>query len=145
MRSDIDATENRTTRTTTGAGHRFVRDVELLSLMPHMHLRGKDFQYKAHYPDGKTEILLNVPAYDFNWQHRYRYEKPFFIPKGTRIECIAHFDNSAANPANPDPQKAVFWGDQTWNEMMIGFIQYLDAPSIKPDAKSKTAKPITSD
>jgi peroxiredoxin/mono/diheme cytochrome c family protein len=110
------------------ASKRFHNDVELLSLMPHMHLRGKDFRYVAHYPNGKSEILLNIPTYDFNWQHRYRYEKPFFLPKGTKIECIAHFDNSAANPANPDPKKTVRWGDQTWEEMMIGFIKYVDAP-----------------
>ena len=108
---------------------RFSRDAELLSLMPHMHLRGKDFQFKAHYPDGSTEILLNVPSYDFNWQHRYRFDKPFSIPKGTRIECIAHFDNSTDNAANPDPTKPVRWGDQTWQEMMVGFINYIDAPA----------------
>jgi peroxiredoxin len=123
----------------------FYRDAELLSLMPHMHLRGKDFQYKAHYPDGSSEILLNVPSYDFNWQHRYRFAKPFPIPKGTRIECIAHFDNSADNPANPDPKKSVRWGDQTWEEMMIGFINYVDAPASKPDDKPKDAKPTAGD
>ncbi len=115
----------------------FSKDVELLSLMPHMHLRGKDFQYKAHYPNGKTEILLNVPAYDFNWQHRYRFANPFFIPKGTRIECIAHFDNSSGNPANPDPTKTVRWGDQTWEEMMIGFVNYVDA---LPKTSVKTSR-----
>lgn len=105
----------------------FDKDVELLSLMPHMHLRGKDFLYRAHYPDGRKEIILNVPTYDFNWQHRYRFAKPLQIPKGTKIECIAHFDNSKSNPANPDPKKAVYWGDQTWEEMMIGWISYVDA------------------
>ena len=107
---------------------RFARDAELLSLMPHMHLRGKDFLYRAHYPDGKKEILLSVPGYDFNWQHRYRFAKPFQVPAGTRVECVAHFDNSTDNPANPDPKKPVRWGDQTWEEMMIGFINYVDAP-----------------
>jgi peroxiredoxin/mono/diheme cytochrome c family protein len=106
----------------------FSRDAELLSLMPHMHLRGKDFRYTAHYPDGRKEILLNVPSYDFNWQHRYRFAKPLQIPKGTEIECVAHFDNSVDNAANPDPTKPVRWGDQTWEEMMIGFINYIDAP-----------------
>ncbi len=119
------------------ASKRFNKDVELLSLMPHMHLRGKDFQYKAHYPNGKSEIILNVPAYDFNWQHRYRFAKPFPIPKGTRIECIAHFDNSEDNPANPDPKRTVGWGDQTWNEMMIGFIKYVDAVPKKSANVSK--------
>ncbi|MFP6767458.1 MAG: redoxin domain-containing protein [Planctomycetaceae bacterium] len=105
----------------------FSRDAELLSLMPHMHLRGKDFLYRAHYPDGKKEILLSVPGYDFNWQHRYRFAKPFRVPAGTKIECVAHFDNSIENPANPDPKKLIGWGDQTWNEMMIGFVNYVDA------------------
>jgi len=106
----------------------FSRNAELLSLMPHMHLRGKDFLYRAHYPDGKKEILLSVPGYDFNWQHRYRFAKPFQVPAGTRVECVAHFDNSTDNPANPDPDNPVRWGDQTWEEMMIGFINYVDAP-----------------
>jgi peroxiredoxin len=112
---------------------KFSRDVELLALMPHMHLRGKDFRYTARYPDGRTEILLNVPDYDFNWQHRYRFAKPFLIPKGTTIECVAHFDNSADNPANPDPDKTVRWGDQTWEEMMIGWYSHVDAPARLTD------------
>ncbi|MDA1055145.1 MAG: redoxin domain-containing protein [Planctomycetota bacterium] len=108
---------------------KFSQDVELLSLMPHMHVRGKDFRYTAHYPDGRTEILLSVPNYDFNWQHRYRFAEPLLIPKGTTIECVAHFDNSADNPANPDPTKSVRWGDQTWEEMMIGWYSHVDAPA----------------
>jgi peroxiredoxin/mono/diheme cytochrome c family protein len=107
----------------------FRNDAQLLSLMPHMHLRGKDFQFKAVFPDGRSEILLNVPTYDFNWQHRYRFAKPLSVPKGTRIDCVAHFDNSKDNPANPDPKKQVRWGDQTWEEMMIGFMNYVDAPA----------------
>lgn len=114
---------------------RFSQDAELLSLMPHMHLRGKDFRYTAYYPDGSSEILLNVPSYDFNWQHRYRFAKPHRVPKGTKIECVAHFDNSPGNPANPDPTKLVRWGDQTWEEMMIGFINYIDAPAESPQKK----------
>ncbi len=105
----------------------FSKDVELLSLMPHMHLRGKDFQYTAVYPDGRREVLLSVPKYDFNWQHRYRFAQPPRLPKGTILECVAHFDNSADNPANPDPNKTVRWGDQTWEEMMIGWYSHVDA------------------
>lgn len=101
------------------------RDVELISLMPHMHLRGKSFKYVAHIPNQDSKILLDVPDYDFNWQHRYRFEKPVFLPKGTTIECIAHFDNSKENPANPDPSKTVYWGDQTFEEMMIGYFNYV--------------------
>ncbi len=135
---------NRSFSIPAGAGNhravsraRFTKDVELLSLMPHMHLRGKDFRYTAHYPDGSTEILLNVPNYDFNWQHRYLFAKPFPIPKGTTIECVAHFDNSAENPANPDPTEIVRWGDQTWEEMMIGWYAHVDAIGAKTDTPKK--------
>jgi predicted DNA-binding WGR domain protein len=105
----------------------FDRDVELLSLFPHMHLRGKDFQYVAVYPDGKKETLLSVPRYDFNWQTSYWTKKPIHLPANTRIECTAHFDNSSGNLNNPDPKKWVHWGEQTWEEMMIGFVDYASA------------------
>lgn len=104
----------------------FPRDTELLGFLPHMHLRGKDFEYRAVYPDGKSEVLMRVPRYDFNWQSNYRLKTPLHLPAGTRIECTAHYDNSADNPNNPDPTKTVFWGDQTWEEMMIGFVDYVD-------------------
>ncbi len=108
-------------------------DIHVLGFMPHMHLRGKDFRYTAVYPDGNQEVLLSVPAYDFAWQSAYRLAEPKALPKGTRIECVAHFDNSSANPANPDPSKTVTWGDQTFEEMMIGYIDYIeDAPEPKP-------------
>ena len=99
----------------------FKQDAELLSLFPHMHLRGKSFQYTAIYPDKSRDILLDVPKYDFNWQIGCQLAEPKQIPAGTRIECVAHFDNSLDNLANPDPTKAVQWGDQTWEEMMIGY------------------------
>ena len=114
--------------------HRFTRDVDLLTLMPHMHVRGKSFQYKAFYPDGSERILLNVPDYDFNWQHRYRFAEPLHIPKGTVLRCRAVYDNSAENPANPDPEKSVRWGDQTWEEMMIGFYTHVDPTPTEPPA-----------
>lgn len=94
----------------------------LYSMTPHMHYRGKSFEYIAHYPDGKSETLLRVPNYDFNWQTTYILQTPARLPKGTRIETIAHFDNSANNPANPDPTRPVRWGEQTWEEMMIGWM-----------------------
>ena len=97
------------------------RESTLLALMPHMHVRGKSFTYKAIFPDGRVETLLSVPFYDFNWQHEYRLKTPIKLPAGTVIECEAYFDNSNDNPANPDPAKWVTWGDQTWEEMMIGF------------------------
>ena len=100
---------------------RMPADILLLTLFPHMHLRGKAFRYIAKYPDGKSEILLDVPQYDFNWQNGYQLKTPKRLPKGTIIECIAHFDNSTKNIANPDPTKIVRWGDQTWEEMMIGY------------------------
>jgi peroxiredoxin len=98
--------------------------IRLLSLTPHMHLRGKSFRYEAHFPDGRQEILLDVPRYDFNWQLRYELAEPLALPPGTKLRCTAHFDNSVENPHNPDPQKAVRWGAQSWEEMMIGFYNY---------------------
>lgn len=111
------------------------KEIELLTLMPHMHVRGRDFKFTARYPDGQSEVLLNVPNYDFQWQHRYRLAEPKRIPAGTRIDCVAHFDNSVENPGNPDPEKAVTWGDQTWEEMMIGFFTYVDALPQSPKTK----------
>ena len=96
----------------------------LYSLFPHMHLRGKDFEYRVVFPDGKKQTLLSVPRYDFNWQDTYVLKEPLLLPAGTKIECTAHFDNSAGNPSNPDPKSWVRWGDQTWEEMMIGFVNY---------------------
>jgi hypothetical protein len=86
-----------------------------------MHFRGKDFEYRVTYPSGEKETLLNVPNYDFNWQLTYELTKPKLLPKGTVIECTAHFDNSVNNKFNPDATKEVHWGEQTWEEMMIGF------------------------
>jgi hypothetical protein len=113
----------------------FNRDVKLVQLTPHMHLRGKDFQYVAKYPTGESEVLLNVPRYDFNWQHTYVLAEPKTLPKGTVIECIAHFDNSPNNKFNPDPKAEVRWGDQSWEEMMIGFGTFVtEAPAPKKAA-----------
>lgn len=111
--------------------HRFDKDVLLLNLTPHMHLRGKSFRYEAEYPGGRREILLDIPHYDFNWQLRYQLAVPKVMPKGTTLYCTAHFDNSAENLANPDPTKPVRWGDQTWEEMMIGYFSTLPVPEPK--------------
>jgi peroxiredoxin len=105
---------------------RFREDSQLLSFMPHMHLRGKDFLYEVIYPDKRQEVLLSVPRYDFSWQSYYRLTEPLKLPKGTILHCVAHFDNSANNPNNPDPTKPIHWGDQTWDEMMIGWIDFAD-------------------
>ncbi|TWU12438.1 Thiol-disulfide oxidoreductase ResA [Symmachiella macrocystis] len=94
---------------------------QLLNMMPHMHLRGKSFRYEVRYPDGKTETLLDVPHYDFNWQTSYRLVNHKELPAGTTIHCVGAFDNSKQNLNNPDPTQSVAWGDQTWNEMFIGY------------------------
>ena len=113
----------------------FTQDSHVYSLMPHMHLRGKDFEFRAVFPDGTSKVLLSVPKYDFAWQTYYVLKEPLAAPKGTRIDCLAHFDNSEKNKFNPDPKKEVRWGDQTWEEMMIGWMSYtVDAPQSKPDA-----------
>ncbi len=96
-------------------------DSTLTMLLPHMHLRGKDFEFRVVFPDGRKETLLKVPHYSFNWQLSYYLQQPLFLPKGTTIECTAHYDNSPNNPANPDPTKEVHYGEQSWDEMMFGF------------------------
>jgi mono/diheme cytochrome c family protein/thiol-disulfide isomerase/thioredoxin len=106
-------------------------DVYATALMPHMHVRGKAYKFEAVYPDGKREVLLDVPRYDFNWQITYRYAKPKLLPKGTKIIATAAFDNSADNPANPDPTRRVPWGLQTTDEMMLGYIEFY-VPGAKP-------------
>ena len=103
------------------ARKRIREDIKLITLTPHMHLRGKAFRYEAQYPDGKKEILLDVPKYDFNWQLRYELAEPKLLPKGSILECVAAYDNSESNLNNPDPGKRITWGDQSWEEMMIGF------------------------
>src|SRR5882724_595964 len=95
--------------------------VKLVGMLPHMHLRGKDFEYRVVYPTGETETILSVPHYSFSWQLSYYPVKPIVLTKGTKIECTAHFDNSPNNPGNPDATKEVTWGDQSWDEMMLGF------------------------
>jgi peroxiredoxin len=100
----------------------FPKDGEVLSFMPHMHLRGSSAKYVARYPDGKSETLLYVPDYDFNWQSVYRFAEPLKVPKGTKLTWIGHWDNSADNPRNPDPTKHVGWGLQTWDEMQNGWM-----------------------
>jgi hypothetical protein len=98
------------------------REVTLLSLFPHMHMRGKSFRYELSVPGSESsEILLDVPHYDFNWQNSFILAEPRQLPIGSVVHCTAHFDNSSANLANPDPTKTVRWGPQTWEEMMIGW------------------------
>ncbi len=102
----------------------FSDDVKVWTMHPHMHLRGKDMTFTAIYPDGRREVVLRVPKYDFGWQTDYWLAEPLTLPKGSKLHVTAHFDNSAANRANPDPSASVRWGDQTWEEMMIGYFTY---------------------
>lgn len=112
-------------------------DITIWSLMPHMHLRGKDYLYRAIYPDGRSEVLLSVPKYDFGWQVYYYPKNPIKLPKGTRIETVAHYDNSTKNAQNPDPSKPVRFGEQTWEEMMNGFFDYtVEAPKAAASGSS---------
>lgn len=107
------------------ASFTLTQPIELLSLFPHMHTRGKDWTYTAHLPGGEEKKLLFVPRYDFNWQESYILKEPITLPKDTKLECIAHFDNSESNFRNPDPTVAVKFGEQTWEEMMIGYLDYV--------------------
>jgi peroxiredoxin len=119
------------------ARKRFLRDSYVLNLFPHMHYRGKSFRFEAEYPDGRREVLLDVPRYDFNWQLRYDVAEPKFMPKGSRLICTAHFDNSADNPLNPDPTQTVRFGLQTWEEMLVGYYTTIRAPSDTETASTK--------
>jgi hypothetical protein len=122
-------------------------DVRLVSLHPHMHTRGKDFEYRLVFPDGKTQTLLKVPAYNWHWQLWYTLDAPITLPKGTKIECTAHFDNSPDNPENPDPTKTVIWGQQNSDEMMVGFFNLLfdaNLPAKDLLPHPKTDSPVAS-
>jgi len=120
-------------------------DSTLLAMFPHMHVRGKAFEYRATYPNGESETLLSVPKYNFNWQLTYYLQHPKVLPKGTVLECVALYDNSPNNPFNPDPNSEVYWGDQTWDEMLAGFVDLampveMDPMSLVPP-KPKPAPP----
>ena len=114
------------------AVHGFGRDMRLVSLLPHMHLRGKAFRIEAVDAEGARKLLLDVPRYDFNWQNSYVFAEPLKMREGTRLQCTAWYDNSENNPANPDPTKTVGWGDQTWEEMLVAqFEAVLDDQNLK--------------
>jgi hypothetical protein len=114
-------------------------DMLLLSLFPHLHLRGQSFRYDAIYPGGASETLLNVPKYDFMWQHRYILAKPKLLPAGTVIKAVATFDNSAANSANPDPSASVRYGKLTTDEMFHG---YFDAAFLPSSSNRQSQMPL---
>jgi hypothetical protein len=111
------------------------QDMTLWSLLPHTHVRGRRWEYQAIYPDGRAETILTVPRYDFEWQTDYIYAEPLKLPKGTKIHATAWYDNSAANKSNPDPTTDVWWGDQTFEEMMFtAFTFSLDTKPATPTA-----------
>jgi hypothetical protein len=105
-------------------------DMKLVYVQPHMHLRGKDYEFRLVYPSGQTETIFKA-KWDFNWQMGYDLAEPKLLPKGTRIIGVAHYDNSANNKYNPDPSKLVVWGDQNWDEMQNCFVGVLIDPRIK--------------
>jgi peroxiredoxin len=119
------------------ATFRLQADARIISFAPHMHWRGKDYRYEVIYPDGKRETLLSVPRWDFNWQNVYRFQEPLKLPKGAKLHAVAHWDNSANNPLNPDPKKAARFGLQTWEEMMVGFVAYVWE---RPETAAELAK-----
>ncbi len=126
------------------ASFEFGGDAKIIAFIPHMHLRGKDMSFRAVYPTGESETLLDVPHYDFGWQLTYNLAKDLAVTKGTKIECTAHFDNSVNNPNNPDATKVITYGEQSWDEMMIGFFEVaIDAnkpvSSIYPERRKKPA------
>jgi hypothetical protein len=102
-------------------------DKLLLAITPHAHYRGKDALYELVHADGRRDVLLSVPNYDFNWQLQYQLKDPVLMEKGSRIEATFHFDNSANNRANPDASKAIRWGDRSEDEMMVTWTETLDA------------------
>ena len=108
----------------------FDQDVELVYMMPHMHVRGKDMTYTLEYPDGRKEVVLNVPHYDFNWQ--LGYDTSIKVPKGTKLHVDAHFDNSPNNKFNPNPNKTVYYGEMTWEEMMFPFFGVVVDKNVDP-------------
>ena len=119
----------------------FSQDATVHALLPHMHYRGKDFTYTARFPDGREQVLLQVNDYDFNWQTVYKLAEPLDMPKGSKINCVAHFDNSTGNADNPDPTKDITFGNESFDEMMIGFVDYTVKDGIRPmNAAEKVAQ-----
>ena len=108
------------------------QDISIVSFFPHMHLRGKDMTMTATFPDGRRQVLLNVPNYDFNWQLFYYPREPITLPRGTRVDVVAHYDNSAANRANPDPRLTVRFGETSNDEMMFGTFEFVPVDGVSP-------------
>ena len=117
----------------------FPRDIILYRLTPHAHFRGHASQFTAIYPDGREELLLSVPKYDFNWQTTYTFATPKQIPAGTKIVHTTVYDNSSQNPANPDPNRTVPWGEQSFDEMLYGVVQFRELTPVGADVKVSSA------
>jgi hypothetical protein len=118
---------------------RLPMDVEVLAYLPHMHLRGKAARYEV-ISSGETKTLLDIPRYDFNWQLLYRYAQPVPLKRGDTLKFTAWFDNSANNPANPDPTRTVRWGPQTFDEMHLGYVEYI-VPGAIPGEPAEVEGP----
>jgi hypothetical protein len=116
------------------------RDMYIYSLTPHSHFRGAASEFVAEYPDGTKETLLSVPKYDFNWQTTYRLATPKLIAKGTKLTHSTTYDNSALNPANPDPSIVVHWGEQSWEEMLYGSIHFRYADEANGGSVQQSAQ-----
>ena len=124
--------------TQVDAAIQFTQDAHITAIFPHTHLRGKSWEYRLVYPDGRSEQVLSVPKYDFNWQTYYIFATPLAVPKGSRLEATAHYDNSAANKWNPDPTVEVKWGEQTWQEMQYTGITFaVDEPAMSTTAAAR--------
>ena len=116
-------------------------DITLYAFAPHMHLRGKDIRYTLIYPDGREQILLDVPRFDFNWQLHYELTQPLKIPGGSKIVSVAHYDNSIKNRYNPAPDKEVYWSEQSWDEMFIPWLEYtVDRMDLRKAPASTASK-----
>jgi hypothetical protein len=112
--------------------------ITLYAFAPHMHLRGKDIRYTLIWPDGRQQILLDVPRFDFNWQLHYELEQPLKIPAGSKMVAVAHYDNSIRNRYNPAPNKEVFWSEQSWDEMFIPWFEYtVDSKDLTKEIAKK--------
>jgi hypothetical protein len=116
-------------------------DITLYAFAPHMHLRGKDIKYTLIWPDGRKQVLLNVPKFDFNWQLHYELKEPMKIPAGSKLHAVAHYDNSIKNRYNPAPDKEVFWSEQSWDEMFIPWFEYtVDSKVLTKTTQSASSK-----
>ncbi len=114
--------------------------ITLFAFAPHMHLRGKDIKYSVIWPDGREQVLLFVPKFDFNWQLHYELAEPLKIPAGSKLRSVAHYDNSIKNPYNPAPNKEVFWSEQSWDEMFIPWFEYIvDSKDLTKAAATQSA------